>query len=421
MTTASTGQNSTTPGSDKPETPSPFRDTGFRWFFLGRLVSLFGSAMTPVALAFAVLQRTGSPNYLGYVLAAQMIPMVAFLVISGGIADRYRRDVLLRVANLGSGITQAGVAVIVLVDAAPWLLVPVAFLNGVMEAFTTPALRGIVPQLVPTGSVQRANSVLSSSRNAIRILGPTAAGILVATIGGGWAIAIDAATFLFAAACMARVTLPSKPKAASGNLVRELTEGWSYFRSLPWVWSITIACAAINAVQVGIWQVLGPVIANGTIGSTGWGAVLSAKAVGLLVLSLVMFKLTVRRPLVTGLIAVSATAAPLVLLGTGPTIVWLAVASFVAGAGASLFGIIWDTTLQTKIPNTMLSRVTSYDDFGAFATIPLGQLAVIPAAAALGANNVALFGGIILFVVALTPLLLTSVRTMTSTEAPTQG
>lgn len=397
--------------------------SSFRWFFAGRIVSLAGNAMTPVALAFAVLQATNSAAYLSLVLAAQFTPAIALLILGGGFADRYRRDVLLRISNLGAGISQGAVALAVLTGAPTWMLIPLAFVNGVNEAFTTPALRGIIPQLVGEADRQRANSLLSTTHNAVRIMGPTVAGVLVATVGGGWAIALDAASFLIAAACMLRVRVAAHPSARSETFLRDLRDGWSYFRALPWIWSITAAFAVINAIQQGVWQVLGPVIAKDTFGAPGWGLVLSARAIGLLVFSAVMLRWGVRRrPMIVGLPAVALGAIPLVLLGLHVGVPGLAAVTFVAGAGTAVFGIIWDTTMQSNVPNQMLSRVSSYDDFGSYAAIPLGQLSVVPIAGLIGVTAVAVLGGGAYALAALLPLSLASVRRLTvATGAPTTG
>jgi MFS family permease len=403
--------------AERTKPPNPLRDRPFRWFFAGRAASLFGGGMTPVALAFAVLQRTADPRWLGYVLAAQMVPMIALLILGGGLADRYRRDRLLRLANLSAGLTQAFVAFVVISGASLWLLLPASVLNGVAEAFTTPALRGIVPELVAPEVIQRANSMLASTKNAAKVLGPSLAGVLAATIGGGWGIACDAAGFLVSAACLSQVRLPNRPSGASRRLLTELGEGWQYFRSLPWVWSITATFMLFNAIQVGSWQVLGPSIAKHTIGAAGWGAANSVRAVGLLLFSLLMLRLTVRRPLLVAVLAASLVGLPLVLLGLRAGLGPLAAASCAGGAGMAVCGILWDSTLQTRIPRELISRVTSFDDFGSVIAIPVGQLGVIPLAAVFGAARVALVGGLVLTGLTLLPLLVPSVRGMRAAAA----
>jgi MFS family permease len=401
---------STAQGLDPAAVAGPPPGRAFRWFLTARAVSILGSAMSPVALAFGVLAQTGSARDLSYVLTASTIPTVALIILGGGVADRFRRDALLRVTHLVSGLIQAGVASCVLTRQPVVLLVVLAFLGGTVQAFSRPALGGITPELVGRDRVQRANSLLAGTRNAASIVGPTAAGILVATVGGGWALALDSFSFFAAAACMMFVRLPGRPRKAGGGLLKDLRYGWTSFRSTSWIWAGTLAFAAVNAIQMGVWQVLGPVLARQTIGAAQWGAALSARAVGLLAMSTLMILRTVRRPLVTGMLWLAVSAVPLVLLGLRANVVILAAGALVAGLGASCSGIVWDTARHRNIPADALSRVTSYDDFGSFAGIPVGQLAVIPLAAAIGATRVALYGGLLYAVVALLPLGLPSVR-----------
>lgn len=124
---------------------------------------------------------------------------------------------------------------------------------------------------------------------------------------------------VLAAAFFARMSLPDLPPRTEGNatMLGELREGWSYFSLQPWIWTVTLAFAVFNAVNMGVWQILGPVIGNDTIGAEGWGLVLSARGVGALLASVVMVKLTVRRPMVPALSSMTLGAVPLILLGAG--------------------------------------------------------------------------------------------------------
>ena len=106
------------------------------------------------------------------------------LLIGGSIADRYRRDRLILLSNLGSGLSQTGIAAIVLIGVSPYWIFPLAIVNGVLAAFTSPAMRGIIPEIVDSKDIKQANSLLNTSRSAAKIVGPTVAGVLVATVGG---------------------------------------------------------------------------------------------------------------------------------------------------------------------------------------------------------------------------------------------
>lgn len=139
----------------------PLRSAAFRWFLGGQSISMAGSAMSPVALAFGVLEATDSAAWLSAVTSAALVPMVAALLLGGGVADRYRRDTVLRLTSLGAGLTQAGVAFVLLTHQHPAFLLPLSALNGVFQGLTKPALRGIVANLATRG-IQRASSLLAS-------------------------------------------------------------------------------------------------------------------------------------------------------------------------------------------------------------------------------------------------------------------
>jgi MFS family permease len=390
----------------------PLRSSAFRWFIAGWSISMAGSAMSPVALAFGVLEATDSAAWLSAVLTASMVPMIATMIFAGGIADRYRRDTVLRLSSLGAGISQTGVAIFLLTHQDPVLLLPLSALNGVFQALTTATMRGITPQLASGRGIQQASSLLASARNLTRMIGPSAAGLLTVTVGGGWAIAADAASFILAALCFARISLPDLPPRARGGptMLSELRQGWGYFSRRPWIWSVTLAFAVLNAVYMGVWGILGPLIARHTIGAEGWGLVLSTRAAGSLIATLVMVKLTVRRPMVKALSLMSLGAVPLILLGTGASIFWLAAAAFAAGVAAEFFTVVWSTVWATHIPERLSSRVGACDEFGSVTAVPIGQLSAPFLAAAFGTAAVSVTAGVLLAAAMLMPLLLPSLR-----------
>ncbi len=369
--------------------------------------------MTPVALAFAVLDASGDVSDLSLVLAAQAVPLLVLLLVGGVVADRFPRGPVLVAANVGAGLTQAAVAALLITGG--YALGPVAALvalNGATTAFTIPALSGIVPELVDGDALQRANALLATSRGATRVLGPSVAGVVVATAGGGWALAVDAAGFLIAALCMARLRLPRRPPAGGGGVLRDLREGWTAFRSLVWVRTVVLAFTGLNFLTAGIWLVLGPVIARETIGEAAWGLVLGARAAGLLVMGALMYLVVARYLLRLGQLALLLGAVPYVLLGLGSSAGWLIAGAFAAGVGSAVFVVAWETSLHEHVPAGVRSRVTSYDVLGSYAAVPLGQLLVVPVAAAVGDRQVALLGGVVYAVLVLAVLASRSVRTL---------
>ena len=385
------------------ESLTPLRSAGFRWFFVGRSISTLGSVMAPVALAFAVLHIDPSPMALGQVLAARSVPLVLLLLLGGVVADRLSRGLVLQVSHLLSGLTQGLVAVLVITgNATLGQLIVLEAINGMVTAFTMPAITGIVPQVAPRSHLQQANALLAFSRSGLAVIGPAVAGIIVITHGPGWALAVDALSWLVAAACMLPLSLPASartgdvPGKGLGNrrqsVVHDLASGWSQFRSIRWLWVVVAAFGILNLVHAGAWLTLGPAMAveDEGVGELGWGYAVSAQAVGLLLLTIVMLRLTFRYPLRAGLLAMLGLAAPLLVLGMSWPLIALLAASFLAGAGIEVFGISWQTAIHEHVPEDHLSRVAAYDSLGSFVGIPIGQLAFGPLAATFGTHQVVL-------------------------------
>lgn len=397
-----------------PDSLAPLRDRSFAWYFSGRFISTIGSVMAPVALTFAVLDLTGSPSALGEVLAARSIPLVVFLLVGGVVADRFSRSFVMQVSHLLSAVSQGMVAALLLTGVAQlWMVIVLEAINGTVSAFTFPAIQGVVPLVVPRTHIQQANALLGFTRNGLSILGPTIAGLIVVTAGSGWAIAVDALSWLVAAGCMAKLKLPAAMKAQPGkapSMWHDLVDGWSAFTQHTWIWLIVVAFGFMNAIHAGAWFTLGPVVAKASIGIAGWGYALSAEAVGMLVMTAVLLRLRIGRPLLAGMIGVSALAGPILLLGLSPSLVPLLVLTFVSGCGSELFGIGWSTALQEHIPDQVLSRVSSYDALGSFVAIPVGELTFGPLATAFNARDVMVVGAVIYVVIALITLSSRSVR-----------
>jgi MFS family permease len=201
------------------------------------------------------------------------------------------------------------------------------------------------------------------------------------------------------------------PRAADGaTMLSDLRHGWRYFNSRPWIWSVTLAFATFNAINMGVWSILGPVIATGTIGAAGWGLVVSIRGAGALLATMATAKLTVRRPMVPALTLMTLVGVPLILLGVHAGTVWLAAAAFTAGVAAAFFTVAWSTVWHTHVPERLSSRVGAWDEFGSFASIPLGQLSIPILATTFGTEPVAIIGGALTMIAMLLPLLLPSLR-----------
>ncbi|TIC81589.1 MFS transporter [Nocardioides sp. GY 10127] len=400
---------------------APLRARNFRFYYASRVVNLIGNTMATVALAFAVLDVTDDdPAAVGYVLAAHTVPLVLLLLWGGVVADRFGRVAVLQVSNLGSALTQGAIAALVLTGTAQlWSLMALSLVHGIISGLGFPAMSSVMPTLVPREQLQQANALVSLARSAVTVLGPTVAALLVVGVGPGWALGVDAASWLVSALLLMLIRVPAQPPRTAGtSTIAELREGWGYVRSTTWLWVVVLGFGFLNALHAGAWLTLGPSRAKATIGEEGWGLALSAEAVGLLVMTLVLLRVRLERPLLMGMLGITTLALPMIVLGAEPHLGALVVATFIAGAGTELFGMGWNLAMQEHVPDDMLSRAYSYDALGSFVAMPIGQVAFGPLALAFGFGPVMVAAGLAYVLLCGLVLCSSSVRNLRRTPSP---
>jgi MFS family permease len=382
----------------------PLREREFRLLFAGRTISMIGSAMAPVALAFAVLDVTGSKADLGLVLAARQIAVIVLLLFGGVWADRLPRHLVMVWSNLLSGGSQAAVAALLLTHhASIGALAAFAAVNGASSAFFFPASSGIIPQTVPEPLLQQANATLRLALTSINIGGAAIGGVIVATAGPGYAIAVDAGSYAAAALALAAMRVRAPDRTGATSVLHELGHGWRDFWSRPWLWAIVIQFGFVNAAYTGAVLVVGPAVAKAHFGGAGaWAAFMVATEIGSIASGAVLLRWRPRRLLRTATLAVFALALPLVAFARPEALPVVVAAGFLAGAGSEIFGVLWDTTYQQEIPNELLSRLTAYDALGSWVLMPIGFAVAGPVSTAAGDS--ATFLGCAVLVVGATAL-----------------
>lgn len=399
---------------------APLRHRDFRLLFLGRVVSFAGSAMAPVALAFAVLGLGGSATDLGLVLTLAILPQVVFLLAGGVLADRLPRNLLMVGSNAAAGVAQAVAAYLLLTGRAEiWHLAVIALVRAVASSFFFPAQQGIVPQTVPPELLQQANALLRLMLNATNIGGAALGGLLVATAGPGWAIALDAISYLVAAAILLPMRVRAPEHDESETFLRELAHGWHAFRTRTWIWVVVLGFAFTNGAESAALNVLGPIVAKESLGGASvWGFVLAAQGVGLVIGSLVALRLRPRRPLFVSVAVMVLLVPPLVLLALEAPWPALAGATVLTGISIELFTVFWDTALQTHVPNDVLSRVSAWDAVGSIVLIPAAFAVVGPVSDAIGIERTLWICSVIVLVGVLAQLLSREVRNLPRVPAP---
>lgn len=359
----------------------------YRKFLLARVISNLGNGMGPVALAFAVLDLPGaSAATLSAVLATQSAFLVVTLPFGGVWADRIGRTRVVGGSDIVLGcLILVQSALFLTQRAAVPVLVVFAAIFGVLHAIWYPAFPGIAPVVSPPEHLQSANSVVAAGSNAAVITGSALAGVLVAGVGPGWAMAIDAVTFIVAGLLVWSLRHLSIPRATTESTWQSVRRGWREFRINRWVFVIVVAFAFILMAFQGANGVLGPVLMKEHFnGARSWGLVATIESLGFLLGSLVAMRARPRKPMRLAMLAMFGMPV-FVLAMAVPLPLWLiAGAAFLCGVGTDVFQVLWITALQKHVPSEALARVSAYDAFGSMLFGPIGTALAGPASLAFG-------------------------------------
>jgi MFS family permease len=386
----------------------------FRKLFGAHLVSWFGMSMAPIAMAFGVLDLTGSATDTGLVVASQTAAQMLALLAGGVVADRLSRRRVMIGADLLAMSVQTAIALSFALDFAsvPHLMA-LAALNGVALAFHQPALTGIIPEVVASPRLQSANALLGTARSAAMSVGAAAGGAIVAAFGAAPAFLVNALTFAAAAVFVSRIAPRRVATRVHATLVTDLRDGFAEFVSHRWLWIIVLQFSLVVAGISSFYGLLGPAVARETLGgAVDWGIIASAAGIGTLCGGLLALRLHVERAMLVATLCVLVFAVPPLALAVASTMWPVAVAAFAHGVAGQVFGVLWVTTLHRKIPADVLSRVSAYDNLGSIALAPLGLVAAGILLESAGRTTALLTAAALVVVPTLLALCDRSVRTM---------
>ncbi|MEW1773887.1 MFS transporter [Streptomyces sp. NPDC086777] len=399
--------------------PSLLRNSGFLRLASARVISVLGNGFARIALAFAVLALPGAtPGDLSLVVACQAVPQLALVLVGGVIADRVSRSALMAVADVLGALSYGGLAAMVLSGHAPVAaLCALAVTAGTATALFSPAMDGVIPQLVPSEALQRANGLLRVGTNTALLLGLALSGVTVAWVGAGWALAVNGLSFVVSAALTSSLRLSRRPrKSASGWA--DLREGWREFASRQWLWVVVVQFSLVMAATNANAGVLGPLAASAHFGGArAWSLVVAAQALGAVAGAGIAARARVARPILAAVLFTLPSALPPALLGAGAPLWAVAVGAFTAGVSLDFFGVLWATTIQREVPEEALSRVSSYDWFGSLSLAPLGLALAGPAADAFGTDRMLVVSATLIATATLAALLAPGVRSLRAAPA----
>jgi MFS family permease len=387
-------------------------EQNFRRFYTGYVTSLLGTAMSTVALIFAVLESGGSASDLGYVMTANVVPQVLLLALAGAVADRLgRRRVMLAADVLRCGAQASLAAALFAGRPALWMFVLLAWLRGTGDAFFSPAMDALTVEIAPRDQLGNANALYGLATSATRIAGPALGGVLVAVTGPAVVVAADAASYAVSVLALSLLQMPVRSPSVRQTLRGDMAEGWTDFRSRRWLWVVTVQFAFFNLITWAPWMVLGPVLGRAYLGGAAvWGAIMGVQGAGAILAGVLCPGRRPRHPMVIANIGTFCYALPDIPMALHAAAAWVAIAAFSCGAGSALFGTFFGTALQQQVPPEMLARVSSLSTFPAYGIGVIGYAVDGPLAGLFGTSAVFAVGAVYGLLSSAAVLALPSVR-----------
>jgi MFS family permease len=363
----------------------PLRLPAFRFLFWARAISYVGTYLAPIAVAFAILDNGGGATAVGVSFAAWTLAQVAMLSFGGVVGDRVPRRTVMIGSDIASTAVRATMGVLLVSGHAEiWQLIALQACGGAAVAFYSPASYGLVREVVPEDQLQQANGLLAIARYAAFPLGAAIGGSIVALIGPGTALLVDAGTYAASALLLSQINVTSIARA-SASFFQELRDGWSAFVEQTWVWVLVLYVSLYFLITYAPFFVLGPYVAKHTMdGARSWAFVVTGEGVGALLGGVAGLRWRPRQPMVTTGLLLMVTAAQDLILAFHPTTALLTLTATGAGFAFALGSVVWDTTLQRKVAPEKLARVASYGWMGAMVFLPAGYALAGPIAMAIG-------------------------------------
>lgn len=409
----------------------------FALLWTGQVASRLGDNLYRIALAWWVLEKTGSATAMGTVLVLSQIPMLLFLLVGGVVVDRLPRIRIMFIADILNGIVVLAITVFATLDLLQiWHIYIASVLFGLVEAFFFPAYQAVVPQITPPELLTSANSLNSLGQRVTGIVGPALGAVLVAAGGTSLAFGLDALSFLISAACVwpiLRMNLdrPSQPvhlaeaavpapvdrsfRAAARQGMADLREGLRAILAVPWIWITILVFGFINITESSPRAIALPFLIKEDLGADVelLGLLTSSASLGFALGALGMgLRPRIHRRGLLAYLATMLVGCVLLLFGFRLPAPVLVVGMFFSGIFTAVFSLIWTHTLQELVPVRLLGRVYSIDALGSFVLLPIGYSLAGWATDAFGAPAVFLAGGVGTILLTLLPLLHPAIRNL---------
>ena len=355
-----------------------FRHRDFRLFWSGQLISLIGTWMQSVGQSWLVLELTNSPFRLGLIGTLQFGPILLFSFLGGAISDRVHKRRMLIGTQTALMIQAFTLSALVWSGHVQfWHVAVLAALYGLANTLDMPARQAFIAHLVPRGDLMNAIALNSAVFNGARVVGPAAAGLLVARYGTAAAFLFNGLSFLAVIAALAAIRTEGAPRPRSGlGMGAEIAEGVRYALGTSRIALVFGLLLSVSLFVVNM-NVLVPLIARNVLheGAHGFGLLMASLGVGAVIGALAVATFSVGRPPLWAVVAPALTAAGLLIALSFVHHFGLAVAVLMMlGFAQITFMTACNTTVQITVPDELRGRIMGLYALVFAGMTPIGSL-----------------------------------------------
>jgi MFS family permease len=346
----------------------------YRLYAVGQGISQSGSWMQAVAQGLLVLRLTGSGTALGLVIALQALPVLVLGPWGGVIADRFPKRRILYATQMAGAVLGLTMGVLVIGDwIRLWMVYAMGVLLGLIRVFDQPAQQTFVREMVGTRHLANAISLTATQGNLARVIGPSIAGALAATVGLGACFVVDGLSYLVVVFVLSRMRIEElHPALPVSRAKGQLVAGFRYVRSSA-VLSTLLAMMAIVGMLTYEFSVILPLLSEFTFGrgDSGYAALTAAMGAGSVVGGLYTASRRYGSPRKLAIASVCFGCSVL-LVAAAPTLVFAVAAMVIVGFFSINFTSLGNVALQMEARPDMQGRVMALYTVAFLGTTPIG-------------------------------------------------
>ena len=346
----------------------------YRLYFISQIISFSGTWMQSVALAWLVLQLTGSGTALGTVLAMQFLPTLLLAPYGGLIADRFEKRKLIIATQSAAGLLALALGIVTLTGVVElWMVYLLAAGFGSVTALDNPSRQTFVMEMVGPEGISNAVTLNSVVVNAARAIGPAVSGVIIATQGVGECFVFNAISYLAVIIAMFFIRTDElyvterRPRAP-----RQVREGFHYVRQTPVLRTTLLMLAVIGMFTYEFSTTL-PMMSDFVFesGAGGLAAMTTLMGIGAVIGGLIVAAAPAPSPLRLTIVA-PAFGASVLLAAVMPTVVLFYVTMPLVGALSTATIATSNTTLQLNSDPQLRGRVMSLFSMALIGSTPIG-------------------------------------------------